>query len=74
MRVYARLAELEIHAGERPKAGDVALPEDLPKRVRKWTGGEDGKVREREKLAGELSAAMLARGLDPTPIREAMGS
>src|SRR5215217_4649595 len=31
---YCRLAELEIAAGEKPRAGDAALPEDIPDRVR----------------------------------------
>src|SRR5215203_6053264 len=36
LQVYARLAELEIAAGERPGVGDVVLPEDTPKKVRGW--------------------------------------
>jgi len=32
---YCRLAELEIAAGESPRA-DVALPEDTPERAKKW--------------------------------------
>src|SRR5215216_7230763 len=31
---YCRLAELEIAAGERPRAGDVALPEDTVQKVK----------------------------------------
>jgi hypothetical protein len=73
MQVYARLAELEIAAGERPKAGDVALPEDAGRRVREWVEGEEAKVREREELAEELSHVMRVHGHDPTPITEAMG-
>ncbi len=73
LQTYARLAELEIASGERPRAGDVALPEDLPERVRGWAEGEGAKEQEREELVGELSRAMRAHGRDPTPIREAMG-
>jgi hypothetical protein len=73
MQVYARLAELEIAAGERPKAGDVALPEDAERRGREWVEGEEAKVRERKELAGELGQAMRAHRHDPTPITEAMG-
>jgi hypothetical protein len=72
LQVYARLAELEIAAGERPKAGDVALPEDMGERVRGWVEDEEAKVREREELAGELGAAMQAHGHDSSPIREAI--
>ena len=42
LQVYARLAELEIAAGEKPKAGDMALPEDIPDRVKEWAEGEAG--------------------------------
>jgi len=73
LQVYARLAELEIAAGERPRSGDVSLRKDVPERVREWAEGEGANVREREELVGELSAAMEAHGHDPTPIREAMG-
>src|SRR5215207_4376748 len=31
---YWRLAELEIAAGERPRTGEGALPEDMPERAR----------------------------------------
>jgi hypothetical protein len=64
LQVYARLAELELAAGERPGAGDVALPRDLPERVRGWVESEEARVREREELAGELGAAMRTRGYD----------
>ncbi len=73
LQVYARLAELEINAGERPRAGEVAMPEDLPERIRGWTEDEEAKEREKEELTAELSAALRAHGRDPTPIREAMG-
>jgi hypothetical protein len=73
LQVYARLAELEIADGEKPRAGDVKLPADIPERVREWAEGEEAKAREREALVEELSTAMEAEGRDPTPIREAMG-
>src|SRR5215217_5252606 len=38
---YCRLAELEIAAGERPRAGDVALPEDTVQKVKEWAEGEE---------------------------------
>jgi hypothetical protein len=34
LQLYARLAELEIDFGKRPRAGDVALPSDIGERVR----------------------------------------
>ncbi len=73
LQTYARLAELEIASGDRPKEGDVALPETTGERVREWAEGEEGRVREREALVSELSQAMRAHGRDPTPIREVMG-
>ena len=69
LQVYAHLAELEIAAGERPKPGDVALPKDVPERVRGWADGEGAQIGEREELAGELSATIRDHGRDPTPIR-----
>ena len=71
LQVYARLAELEIAAGERPKTGDVALPEDMGERVKGWT--EDEAEREKQKgkeLAEALSEVMKTQGHDPAPIRE----
>lgn len=65
-----RAAELEIAAGERAKPGDVALPKDVPERVRGWADGEGTQIGEREELVGEISAAMSAKGRDPTPMRE----
>jgi len=73
LQVYARLAELEISAGERPRAGEMALPEDTSERIAGWAEGEEANVREREELVDELSQAMRTHGQDPTPIREAMG-
>ena len=73
LQVYARLAELEIVAGEKPEQGDISVPESTKECVSEWAEGEETKVKEREELVGELSAAMRARGHDPTPIREAMG-
>jgi hypothetical protein len=73
LQVYARLAELELNAGEKPRAGDVALPEGTLERIRGWAEGQETKEREKKGLEEEISRAMLARGHDPTPIREAMG-
>jgi hypothetical protein len=73
LQVYARLAELELNAGERPRAGDMALPEGTAERVKQWAEGEGAKEREREDMVGELSAAMRAHWQDPTPLRKAMG-
>jgi hypothetical protein len=73
LQLYARLAELEIDSGKRPRAGDVALPSDIGERVRDWAEGEEAKAREREELVGELSTVMKDRGYDPTLITEAIG-
>jgi hypothetical protein len=70
---YARLAELELAAEERPRAGAVALPQDTGEHIREWAEGEEIKERDREELVEELSVAMQAHGRDPTPIREVMG-
>jgi hypothetical protein len=70
LQVYARLAELEIAAGEKPRAGNVALPEDTGQRVRQWAEGEEGKMQKGKELVGQLSEVMHAHGHDPTPIRE----
>ena len=61
LQVYARLAELEIAAGERPKAGDVGLPEDTPRQVREWAEGEAEREKQREAFLGRLKAV----GKDP---------
>ena len=73
VRSYCRLAELEIAAGERPKAGEVALPKDIGERVRGWAEDEESKMQKGKELAEDLSQVMRAHGHDPTPIREAMG-
>jgi hypothetical protein len=48
---YYRLAELEIAAGARPKAAEVALPEDTAERVKGRAEGEEANVQKREELA-----------------------
>ena len=73
LQVRKRLTELELAAGEKPRAGDVSLPEGTKARITEWVEGEDAKVREEEALMDELSQAMKARGYDPTPIRQVMG-
>ena len=73
LQTYARLAELELTAGEKPRPGDVSLPEGTKERVTEWADGEETRVREREGLVEELSQAMKAHGYDPTPIRQVMG-
>lgn len=73
LQVYARLAELEIVAGERPRPGEVSLPKGIPERVQEWAEGEGAKVREKEALAGELSAAMQAHGRAMGVIKAVMG-
>jgi len=49
---YCRLAELEIAAGERPRTGEVALPEDMPERARERAEGD----KQREAFMGKLQA------------------
>jgi hypothetical protein len=73
LQVYAWLAEIEVAAGERPKAGEVGLPEDTGERIRKWAEDEESKRKEGKEMADELRQAMRAHGHDPTPFREAMG-
>ena len=68
-----RAAELEIAAGEWSKPANVALPKDVPERVRGWADGGGAQIGEREELVGEIWAAMSAKGRDPTPIREVFG-
>jgi len=49
-----KAAELEIAAGERPKPDDVALPKDVPERVRGWANGERAQIGEKEELVGRF--------------------
>jgi len=70
---YCRLAELEIAAGEKPKAGDVGLSEDTAEKAKEWAEGEAEREKEREELAGELSWAMEARGCDAGAVKEVIG-
>ena len=74
LQTYARLAELELTAGEKPRPGDVSLPEGTKQQVRVWAEGEEAKVREREELIEDLSQAKQSHGYDPTPIREVMAA
>jgi hypothetical protein len=69
LQVYARLAELEIEAGESPRAGEVGLPEDTGDRVREWAEGEVEREKARETFMGKLQAASK----DPRVALEAMG-
>ena len=73
LQAYARLAELELAAGEKPPPRDVSLPEVTKERVTEWAEGKDAREREREVLMEELSQAMKARGYDPAPIRQVIG-
>ena len=63
LQVYARLAEIEVAAGEGPKAGEVTLPEDTGERILGRTEGEERKKQEGKMLA-ELVPAMEARRHD----------
>jgi hypothetical protein len=65
LQVYARLAELEIAVGEKPRAGDVAVPEDTGERVQGWAEGEA----EREVFMGRRQAV----GKDPRAALEEVG-
>lgn len=69
LQVYARLAELEIAAGERPRPSDVALPEDMGERVKGWTEDEAEREKQREEVMGRLRAV----GKDPRAALEEMG-
>jgi len=69
LQVYARLADLEIAAGERPRAGEMALPEDTGQRVRQWTEGEAESKKQREIFMGKLQAVEK----DPRSALEGMG-
>ena len=66
---YCRLAELEIAVGERPKAGDAVLPEDVEERIKEWAEGEAERERQREAVMGKLRAV----GKDPRAALEEMG-
>ena len=70
LQTYCRLAELEIAAGERPRVGDVALPEDIPDRVKEWAEGEAEMEKQREEFMGKLRNI----GKDPRAGLEEMGS
>jgi hypothetical protein len=67
--VYARLAELEIAAEERPRAGDVALPEDTVEKAKEWAEGEAEREKQREAFMGKLQAV----GKDPRAAVEEFG-
>jgi hypothetical protein len=69
LQVYARLAELEIAAGEKPKLGDVTLPEDTPEKAREWAEGEADREKQRKAFLGRLKAV----GEDPRAALEGMG-
>jgi len=69
LQVYARLAELGIASGEKPRLGDVTLPEDMPEQVRKWAEGEAEREKQREAFMGKLGAV----GKDPRAALEGMG-
>ena len=73
LQVYCRLSELELAAGEKPRPGDISLPEGTKERVTDWVEGEEVKEREREGLVEELSQAMKARGYDTQAVKAVMG-
>ena len=50
MQTYKRLAEVQLTAGKKPRAGDVSLPEGMKERISEWAEGEESEVREREEL------------------------
>jgi hypothetical protein len=68
LQVYARLAELEIASGVRPRAGEVALSEDTAERVKGWAEGEAEREKQREAFLGRLKAV----GNDPRAALEGM--
>jgi len=68
LQVYARLAELEISAGERPRAGDVSLPEDTAEKAKQWAEGEAEREKQREAFMGKLQAV----GRDPRAALQGM--
>ncbi|MDQ3865123.1 MAG: hypothetical protein M3317_16805 [Actinomycetota bacterium] len=67
--VYARLAELEIAAGEKPRAGEVALPEDTAEKAKEWAEGEAEREKERDAFLGKLQAVEK----DPRAALKGMG-
>jgi hypothetical protein len=69
LQVYARLAELEIAAGEKPRAGDVALQEDTAEHIKEWAEGEAEREKQREAFMGKLRAVSK----DPRAALEEMG-
>jgi hypothetical protein len=68
LQVYARLAELEIAVGEKPRTGEVAQPEDMGERVKEWAEGEAEREKEREAFMERLRAV----GKDPRAALEGM--
>ena len=73
LQTYARLAELELAAGEKPQPSDVSLPKGTKERITEWAEGEEVKEREKEELIESLSQAMEARGYDTQEVRAVMG-
>ena len=69
LQVYCRLAELEIVSGEKPKLGDVTLPEDTPEKAKEWAEGEAEREKQRKAFMGRLKAV----GKDPRAALEGMG-
>jgi len=65
---YCRLAELEITAGERFRAGDVRLPGDMGERVKRWAEGEAER-----KAEGGFHGELQAVGEDPRAVLKEMG-
>ena len=66
---YCRLAELEIAVGERPKTGDVALPEDTVERAKERAEDQAEREKQREEFMGRLQAV----GKDPRAALKEMG-
>jgi hypothetical protein len=63
------LQNLSSPQGERPKAGDVALPKDIEERARQWAKDESEREKEREAFMGKLQAV----GKDPRAAVEEIG-
>jgi hypothetical protein len=66
---YCRLAELEIAVGERPKTGDVALPEDTVERAKERAEDQAEREKQREEFLGRLQAV----GKDPRAALKELG-